>query len=483
MGKAVVCLGLALLALPFLVDFLDYALPLPPPPSFDAALQQPGGGAASLDPPGLLAQERFVSPLACVEASRGWGGALSASEAAAPPGGPPPPVSLRPREPGEQPPRPVGFTRGAARTLVLEDITLAGVADRMAHIRYALLLARLLDANLTVPRPCAALAASHTGALPPCAAGWDLYMDTPRWFHGYDSGAAAAAAPPPACEGQRRSVWSLIDSHPDELPGSFCLSAAGVVYPHKTQLRAFAERLAGSVWGCGASARAAVDALELELTPGYSQAVLARAAALVQRRAPGGRRFGAVHIRRGDRAYYTDCTEPERVVGVVREAVRAAGPAADGLVWFVFSADGGLAEEVRERLVAAGLAAPGDVLTEAELPELRDPPPAPAEAGDNYFAMRVAHWVIQHAAVSVRTSDTNDWMWKGEGFGRQGEERAGRSGSGGDAAGGAEATAAAASGGSLGGADGGNDAVVGSQGSGGGQQQWVFYLCSKKRHF
>lgn len=373
-----------------------------------------------------------MSPFLCADLSYGWGISHRAAPAPAPDAAaedgensraaaaavsaataspPAAPLSLRPRAPGD-PFRPVGFPPEGTRTIVLENIGKAGLSDRMSNLKHALLLGRFLGANVSAPRPCEALTGAHSGYIPPCEVGWDHYIESRQRFHGYASGEASLRAPEPPCDpAAKKAIWPILASPPAALNASFCLSVDGAVFPHKAEIRAFVETLAASVWGCDPVA-ASVDAVEAEEELGYSDAVLRRVDELLRQYAPS-RRFGVLHLRRGDRREYLDCTELPLVIEAFQRAVRAAGPAAQGLKWFIFSTEKAYSDALWTRMVATGLAAPGDLLLETELPEL-DTEAFGGDRADNYFAMRAMHWLIQHAEVSIRTSTSNDWMWAGE---------------------------------------------------------------------
>lgn len=196
-------------------------------------------------------------------------------------------------------------------------------------------------------------------------------------------------------------------------------------------------------------------------------------------------RFAVVHIRRSSFSVrYGWCTTPRRVVAVLKEAydaARAAGLEPAFIPWIVLSEDRGAADKARLELISTGLLSSGMVYTEALLPELRvevenperDPdlstaaaasgwgarPPPPADStsdteamswdeqlqresqreqgllradprtmllkGDAFATMRVMHWLLEHAAVSVRTSPGYDWMMEGGSSGTVGLPAAG----------------------------------------------------------
>lgn len=408
---------------------------------------------------------RSISPglddAQCSLVPRGWEGILEGTGN----------VSLAPRSPGDLASRPVGFPSWGSRTLVLEEIGTDGLADRCAdtphrvrnsadcssplnrppshitpprlyHFKFALLLGRLLGANVSLPRPCEVLSSKHSSSIVSCDIGWDRYFSTRGPFDGYVSNNGSAADSPPPCP-LKSDLWALLDESHGDVPGlphSFCLSMSHLIFGREGALYAFMQRLACGPWAC-ASDRA-VPALARQSGFGYSRAAEAAVHLILDRFAGGSggdsgqhARYGALHVRRDDRRQYLDCTNVAQVFNATARAVelaRAAGDATANMTWFVFvKGEAEFADELRGNLTARGVLT--RVVVESELTEVREAARLPAGNGsgeergviDNYFVMRVIHWLVQHATISVRSSSSNDWLW-----GHEQQERGGGEGGG-----------------------------------------------------
>lgn len=311
-------------------------------------------------------------------------------------------------------PRPLGFPDWGIRTLIVEDIGQYGLSDRLYHFEFALLLGRLFRANVTIPWPCEVLSMHHSEVIVPCHVGWNRYISSPHTFFGYESRNVSLTSRP-KCD-KKLNFWALLEQGClSQLPTSFCLSLPHLIFGREKALYDFMKSVVSVAWNC--SSEHALSAVASSHAFGYSREAEAAVAAILRRffaKGPADARFGAIHIRRGDRRNYLDCTNVQQVVDLTRSALSRAR--ADGVetletfVWFLFvKGELGYADELRYNLTSAGVL----VVVERDLHELYL---AAAVAGgegksDNYFIMRAIHWMVQHATISIRTSSSNDWLW------------------------------------------------------------------------
>lgn len=317
----------------------------------------------------------------------------------------------------------------------------------MFHFYFVLMLGRLLSANISLPRPCECLSAGHAHELP-CSVGWDRYFVSSIPFNGSASGDYTVPTPsnPATPCGAETSMWDLLEQT-KELPTSFCVTMPDRIFGREPAMFHFMKRLASEVWGC-ASPHAVNDLAfpaPMRWTSRLEDSVRRLLKRITGEDDPFKARYGAIHIRRDDRRNYFRCTNVEDAVNMTAEAVtlaRAAGFDADKVPWLLFvKAEHEFADELRGNLTQRGIVS--HVVLEKEMRELAEdafiryadvglhaPPAAPGGVGgsgpgggaaaglpasdgwfDNYYFMRGIHWLVSHAAVSIRSSISNDWMW------------------------------------------------------------------------
>lgn len=313
----------------------------------------------------------------------------------------------------------------------------------MYHLYFLLVLARVLRANVSFPRPCECLVPRHSASFQlPCSVGWDRYVVTRAGFDGFDSmpGAPPGPLPPPPSTpaagpcASKMELWDLMDKGgPAALPTDFCLTLPRRIFGREPGIQQLLKRVVKHAWGCDGE-RDVVTAVGREQAFGFNAAVLGAVGDMLKRLTgeadPSKARFGAIHIRRDDRRSYYECASVEHAVNVTRFAVdsaRAAGESPDAMPWLVFlKGEREFADELRGNLTALGIARV--VILEREMHELVEASLLRGADGssnlDNYFLMRGVHWLVSHAAISIRSSESNDWLWNhGEGLPAEDRDR------------------------------------------------------------